>query len=224
MKTLRHKFGGFVKVASIAGILAPLLLLVTSCETPQDTALLSGVLGVASVSPAATAAQSAALQVASATAMESAKMQNQVQASEAGRSQVNVNIANSTAPAIGSGYSNNNSAPDATYEQKCLKCHGLDGSGGTIMGKKLGVRDLRRVLGFVTDEQVRSAIKNGVKDDRGMTLMKAYGELSDPTISALVSYMRERFNGGASRQGSPSVTPNVATSIQSGSVSVTGAT
>lgn len=79
----------------------------------------------------------------------------------------------------------------AVYEQQCAKCHGADGKGQTVMGKKLGCKDYTnaKVQEELKDEAATKAIKEGYKVD-GKTVMKAYNSLSDDEIKGLVAYMR----------------------------------
>ena len=80
----------------------------------------------------------------------------------------------------------------AQYEQDCAKCHGADGKGETKMGKKLGAKDYTdaKVQSEMTDDQAAKAIKEGLKDKAGKTLMKPAEGLSDADIKGLVTYMR----------------------------------
>jgi len=72
----------------------------------------------------------------------------------------------------------------ALWNANCAACHGKDGSGNTMMGKKLGVKDYTKDQGF-SDADATNAIKNG-KDK-----MKGFGsKLSDADIKALVAYVR----------------------------------
>jgi mono/diheme cytochrome c family protein len=72
----------------------------------------------------------------------------------------------------------------ATWAANCASCHGKDGSGNTMMGKKLGVKDYTKDQGF-SDAEAANVIKNG-KDK-----MKGFGsKLSDADIKALVAYVR----------------------------------
>ena len=86
------------------------------------------------------------------------------------------------------------SAGDAkeNYDKSCAKCHGADGKGQTKMGQKLGIKDLTdaKVQGDFTDEAAFKAIKEGLKDKEGKTLMKAAEGMSDDDIKALVKYTR----------------------------------
>lgn len=80
----------------------------------------------------------------------------------------------------------------ADWAKNCASCHAKDGSGSTMMGKRLGVKDLRdaKVQGALTDANAISSIQNGVVEN-GKQTMKAYkGTLSDDQIKALVSYIR----------------------------------
>lgn len=80
----------------------------------------------------------------------------------------------------------------ANWTQHCASCHGKDGSGSTMMGKKLSVKDYRdaAVQGTFTDAEAVKAIKEGVKKD-GKEKMKPFADkLSDADIKALVAYVR----------------------------------
>jgi len=72
----------------------------------------------------------------------------------------------------------------ANWSQHCASCHGKDGSGNTMMGKKLGIKDYTKEQGF-SDAEATNVIKNG----KGK--MKAYKDkLSDADVKALVAYVR----------------------------------
>ena len=72
----------------------------------------------------------------------------------------------------------------ALWGQHCASCHGKDGSGSTMMGKKLGVKDYSKSQGF-SDAEATNIIKNG----KGK--MKGYKDkLSDADVKALVAYVR----------------------------------
>ena len=79
-----------------------------------------------------------------------------------------------------------------TYEKDCAKCHGTDGKGDTKMGKKLGAKDYTdaKVQEELKDEKAFKAIKEGLKDKEGKSLMKPSEGLSDADIKGLVAYMR----------------------------------
>ncbi len=77
------------------------------------------------------------------------------------------------------------------WEKNCAKCHGEDGKGKTKMGEKLGVKDYTdaKVQAELKDEQLTKAIKEGIKDG-DKTKMKAFGDLSDDEVKALVAHIR----------------------------------
>ncbi len=79
------------------------------------------------------------------------------------------------------------------YEKDCAKCHGVDGKGKTKMGEKLGVKDYTdaKVQSEMKDDEMVKAIKEGVKEkDTDKTKMKAFNDLSDADVKALVAYVR----------------------------------
>ena len=80
----------------------------------------------------------------------------------------------------------------ALYENDCAKCHGSDGKGDTKMGKKLGAKDYSdpKVQAALTDEAAAKAIKEGLKDADGKTLMKPTEGVSDGDVKGLVAYLR----------------------------------
>jgi mono/diheme cytochrome c family protein len=85
-------------------------------------------------------------------------------------------------------------AADATanWAQHCVSCHGKDGSGSTMMGKKLGVKDYRdaKVQSAFTDAEAERAIKEGVKTNGKETMKPFASKLSDADVKALVAYVR----------------------------------
>lgn len=86
------------------------------------------------------------------------------------------------------------SAGDAkeTWDKMCAKCHGPDGKGQTKMGQKLGVKDFTdaKVQATFKDDDAIKAMKEGVKDSDGKTLMKAQEGLSDDDVKALAAHVR----------------------------------
>jgi len=80
----------------------------------------------------------------------------------------------------------------ALYQQNCAKCHGADGKGDTRIGKKLGAKDYTdpKVQAALKDDAAFKAIKEGLKDKDGNTLMKPAEGMSDDDIKGLVAYMR----------------------------------
>jgi cytochrome c6 len=80
----------------------------------------------------------------------------------------------------------------ATWNSNCASCHGKDGSGNTMMGKKLNIKDYRdaKVQAAFSDAEAERAIKEGVKTS-GKETMKPFGsKLSDADVKALVAYIR----------------------------------
>ena len=80
----------------------------------------------------------------------------------------------------------------ALYEKSCAKCHGAEGKGDTRMGRKVGAKDYSdpKVQAALTDEAAAKAIKEGLKDADGKTLMKPTEGVSDSDVKGLVAYMR----------------------------------
>jgi cytochrome c553 len=78
------------------------------------------------------------------------------------------------------------------YEEQCAKCHGKDGKGETKMGQKMGAKDYStaKVQEELKDDAAFKAIKEGLKDKDGKTLMKPTEGVSDSDIKALIAYMR----------------------------------
>src|SRR5260370_25047122 len=79
------------------------------------------------------------------------------------------------------------------WVKDCAKCHGEDGKGKTKMGEKLGVKDYAdaKVQAEMKDAEMAKAIKEGVKDkDSDKVKMKAFSDLSDDEIKALVEQVR----------------------------------
>jgi mono/diheme cytochrome c family protein len=80
----------------------------------------------------------------------------------------------------------------ANWNANCASCHGKDGSGNSMMGKKLGVKDYRdaKVQAAFSDAEAARAIKEGVKTSGKQTMKPFAGKLSDADIKALVAYVR----------------------------------
>lgn len=72
-----------------------------------------------------------------------------------------------------------------TFKAKCASCHGLDGSGNSAVGKKLGVRDLRSAeVKKMTDAQMNTIIT------KGKGKMPAAKDLSADQVKGIVAYVR----------------------------------
>jgi mono/diheme cytochrome c family protein len=78
------------------------------------------------------------------------------------------------------------------YEDQCAKCHGADGKGQTKMGLKLSAKDYTdaKVQTDLKDDAAIKAIKEGLKDKDGKTLMKPTEGVNDDDVKGLVTYMR----------------------------------
>jgi mono/diheme cytochrome c family protein len=80
----------------------------------------------------------------------------------------------------------------ALWDANCAACHGKDGKGDTMMGKRLSIKDLTdaSVQASLTDEQAAKDIKEGIKEN-DRPVMKAFGDkFSDDQIKALVAQVR----------------------------------
>ena len=79
----------------------------------------------------------------------------------------------------------------ANYERHCAKCHGKDGKGQTVMGKKSGAKDYTdpKVQDALKDDAAIKAVKEGFKKD-GKEVMKPSEGMSDAEIKDVVAYMR----------------------------------
>ena len=76
---------------------------------------------------------------------------------------------------------------EKVYLDKCANCHSKDGSGQTVRGKKLKLRDLRSA-----DVQKQDDAKWIELLSKGKGDMPAYQkELGDDQIKALVAHLRE---------------------------------
>jgi|SRR6185312_8324534 len=80
----------------------------------------------------------------------------------------------------------------ALYEDQCAKCHGSDGKGQTKMGQKVNAKDYTdaAVQAKLKDDAAFKAIKDGLKDKDGKTLMKPTEGVSDDDVKGLIAYMR----------------------------------
>ncbi len=79
----------------------------------------------------------------------------------------------------------------AIWAKDCSKCHGADGRGKTGIGVKLGSKDYTDagVQSELKDGAMAKAIKEGTKKGGNVT-MKAFPDLTDQEIAALVAYVR----------------------------------
>ena len=75
----------------------------------------------------------------------------------------------------------------ATFKSKCAMCHGSDGSGKTVMGEKLKIRDLHS-----TEVQSQNDAALAQIVTKGKEKMPAYdGKLTKEQIEQVVAYVRE---------------------------------
>jgi cytochrome c6 len=80
---------------------------------------------------------------------------------------------------------------ERTWKAKCASCHGADGKGETDQGKKAGIPNYTDAAfqKSKTDDQLKAAIANGVKTDKGE--MEGFKDkLDGPQIDQLVAYVR----------------------------------
>ncbi len=78
------------------------------------------------------------------------------------------------------------------FEKKCAGCHGDDGRGHTRMGRKFHAPDFDRA-GYqqkTTNDEMRSAIANGITVDGQRRMPGWKGKLSPAEIEDLVRYVR----------------------------------
>ena len=82
------------------------------------------------------------------------------------------------------------SAGAAVFAGKCVMCHGADGAGKTMMGAKLGIRDLRSPeVQKLADADLVKIVASGKEK------MPAYnGKLNGQQITDVVGYVRELAN------------------------------
>jgi mono/diheme cytochrome c family protein len=79
------------------------------------------------------------------------------------------------------------------WEKHCQKCHGADGKGETVMGKKLKIKDYTdaKVQASFTDAEAIKLTKEGKKEG-DKTLMKGFADvLSEAETKDLVAYLRK---------------------------------
>jgi len=86
---------------------------------------------------------------------------------------------------------------EGNWNANCAACHGKDGKGRTMMGRKLDIKDLTdaKVQASFDDAQAAKAIKEGVTEN-GKEKMKAFGDkFGDDEIKALVAKARSFKSG-----------------------------
>jgi mono/diheme cytochrome c family protein len=76
---------------------------------------------------------------------------------------------------------------EKVYLDKCANCHSRDGSGQTVRGKRLKLRDLRSAeVQKLTDAQMTDILSKGKGDMPGYQK-----DLGDAQIKEMVAYMRQ---------------------------------
>jgi cytochrome c553 len=81
----------------------------------------------------------------------------------------------------------------ANWTRHCAKCHGEDGKGQNVMGKKLGVKDFTdaKVQEAIKDDAMLKAVKEGMKDKNGKVVMKGFADaLSEDEIKEMAKHIR----------------------------------
>jgi formylglycine-generating enzyme required for sulfatase activity/mono/diheme cytochrome c family protein len=81
----------------------------------------------------------------------------------------------------------------AAYNQFCAGCHGVDGKGGTTLGKKWGARDYTSavVKKELKDKSMFQAIKEGFTYNDKVVMHPVGDKLNDAEIEAVAEYMRK---------------------------------
>jgi cytochrome c553 len=81
----------------------------------------------------------------------------------------------------------------ANWEKHCQKCHGADGKGQTVMGKKLKVKDYTdaKVQESFKDEEAIKVTKEGKNEGDKNLMPKFSDKLSDDEIKELTAYVRK---------------------------------
>ena len=73
-----------------------------------------------------------------------------------------------------------------SFKAKCAMCHGADAAGKTVMGEKLGIKDLRSA-----EVQKQSDADLAQIISKGKNKMPAYeGKLSNDQVQNVVAYIR----------------------------------
>lgn len=78
------------------------------------------------------------------------------------------------------------------WNDNCAACHGKDGKGKTMMGRKFQIKDMTepKDQASFTDAKATKTIKEGITEN-GKEKMKPYGDkFSDDEIKALVAHVR----------------------------------
>ncbi len=77
-----------------------------------------------------------------------------------------------------------------TYKAKCAMCHGADGKGDTMMGKKMELKPLGSdAVQKMSDADLKGVIENGKEGPKGKMVANK-GKIADKDIAGLVTYIR----------------------------------
>ena len=78
------------------------------------------------------------------------------------------------------------------YNAKCSKCHGKDGKGQTIMGKKYNAKNYTdpTVQNKLTDEAFEKSLKEGYTNSDNKLVMQIFPELTALERKELLKTMR----------------------------------
>jgi mono/diheme cytochrome c family protein len=80
---------------------------------------------------------------------------------------------------------------ERAWKAKCASCHGQTGKGDTEQGKQLKVEDMTAAAYQAKkDDQLKKAILDGVKADKGEVMPPFKDELTPEQADALVKYTR----------------------------------
>ena len=81
---------------------------------------------------------------------------------------------------------------ERTWKSKCASCHGADGKAATDQGKKMAIPDYSSAefQKAKTDDQLKSAIAAGAKNDKGGEMQGYKDTLSGEEIDNLVKLVR----------------------------------
>ena len=80
------------------------------------------------------------------------------------------------------------------FEQNCAKCHGIDGSGNTPVGKAVGAKDLRAPEAQkMSDDQIYNQIDkgNGNMPSLADAINRAKADQMSMKVKDLIAYIRE---------------------------------
>jgi cytochrome c553 len=75
------------------------------------------------------------------------------------------------------------------YMTNCASCHGIDGKGQTVMGKKLDAKNLTESK--FSAAEIEKRIASGSKDVKGIVKMPAFGDRLNPQqIGELAAFIK----------------------------------